>query len=81
VAGGEGAGADPPGPLDQQVELDEGVAPHARRRRATGEVIGDERIDDVTAELLVHPKRVVRNAGLRRHPAGVAEVERAAAAT
>ena len=73
-------GTEPARPLEEEVELDPGVAAGAGDRRAPGEVVVDERIDHLLAELLVHAQRVVRNAALLGDPARVSQVERSATA-
>jgi len=66
-------------PLEEEVELDPGVAAHAGARRAAGEIVLHERTDDLLPELLVQAQGVVRDARLLRHPLRVSEIERAAA--
>src|ERR1044072_2413814 len=80
VAGGHRVGADRASAREQRIELDEGVATHAGAGRGPRAVVLDEGDDDVAAEGALHAQGVVRDAGLLRHAAGVAEVERAAAA-
>ena len=66
--------------LAQEVaELREGIAAHARDRRATGGVLAHEIADDVAAECALEVEHVVRNADARAHAARVIYgVERAA---
>ena len=79
MAGRHPVGAEAAGALEQEVELDPGVAAHAGARGAAGEVVLHEGVHDLLAELLVHAQGVVGDARLLGHPPGVPEVERAAA--
>ena len=63
------------------VELDEGIAERAGYRRASREILVDERLDDALLELALQIDHVVRHADVLGHaPRIVYIVERTAAA-
>src|SRR5439155_26170194 len=81
VAGGDAAGADGAGGLEQLVELEMVIAERARNGGAAGEIFAHERAHNVLLKALLLVDDVVGYAEMLGHATGVVHVvERAAAA-
>ena len=72
VSGGDGFGTDLFGHVEELIELDEVIADGARNRRASGDVVGDERRDDLLLEAIFEVDYVEGDANGLRDAAGTA---------
>ena len=74
------ARADAIGHFKELVELDEVVAKRAGNRRAAGQIVGNERLDDLLFEALFEIHHVIGNAKNGGNKAGIVDIIKRTAA-